>query len=133
MSVKFSAPFPKLKVETTFPDPEFSDTRSSQARGEIKRLMTDDPSYTYGNASTKVNLQYRFLVTRQKDLELEEFLRVYHTATWKIVDHRGDVWEAQLIGAPIRRQATRKIATNSIRTGDEEITVSLLFSAEKIT
>ena len=132
MSVKFSAPFPKLKVETTFPDPEFSDTRSSQARGETKRTMTGD-IYTYGNESTKVNLRYRFLVTRQKDLELEEFLRVYHTAAWRIIDHRGDVWEAQLIGAPVRRQATRKIATNSTRTGDEEIDVSLLFSAERIT
>ena len=132
MSVKFSAPFPKTKVETTFPNPEFSDARSTQARGQIKRTMTGD-TYTYGTASTKVNLRYRFLITRQKDLELDQLLRVYHTATWKIVDHRGDSWEAQLIGRPISRQATRKIDTNNTRTGDEEIDVTLLFSAEKIT
>ena len=131
MSVKFSAPFPKLKVETTFPDPEFADTRSTQAVGQIKRTMTGE-TYTYGTGSTLVNLRYRFLITRQKDLELDQLLRIYHTATWKIVDHRNDVWKAQLIGRPISRKATRKIGNNT-RTGNEEIDVTLFFSAEKIT
>ncbi len=132
MSVKFSAPFPKTKVETTLPDPQFADARTTQARGQVKRTMTGE-IYTYGMASTKVELRYSFLITRQKDLELDQFLRVYHTATWKIVDHRGDVWEAQLVGRPISRKAVRKIATGSERTGDEEIEVTLFFSAEKIT
>lgn len=132
MSVKFSAPFPKIKVETTFPDPEFVDARATQARGQIKRTMTGEV-YTYGTASTKVDLRYRFFITRQKDLEFDQLLRVYQAATWKIVDHRGDVWEAQLVGRPVTRKATRKIDTDSIRTGGEEYEVSLFFSAEKIS
>lgn len=131
MSVKFSAPFPKTKVETTFPDPQFADARSTQARGQIKRTMTGE-TYTYGTASTKVELRYRFLITRQKDLELDQLLRVYHTAHWKIVDHRGDVWDAQLTGRPITRRGSRKIGNNT-RTGTEEIDVTLFFSAEKIS
>lgn len=131
MSVKFSAPFPKMKVETTFPSPNFSDAQSTQARGQIKRTMTGE-TYTYGNPSTKVELRYRFVITRQKDLEFDQLLRVYHTATWKIVDHRGNVWKAQLTGRPISRKATRKIADNT-RTGNEEIEVTLFFSAEKIS
>lgn len=132
MSVKFSVPFPKMKVETTFPDPQFTDARATQSTGIVKRTMTGD-IYTYGTASTKVTLKYRFLLTRQKDLELDQLIRVYHAAHWKIVDHRGDVWDAQLIGRPVSRKATGKIATGNTRTGDEEIDVTLIFSAEKIT
>lgn len=132
MSVKFSAPFPKTKVETTFPDPEFADARATQSRGQIKRTMTGE-TYTYGTASTKVDLRYRFFITRQKDLEFDQLLRVYHAATWKIVDHRGDVWEAQLIGRPISRKAARKIDSDTTRTGGEEMDITLFFSAEKIS
>ena len=131
MSVKFFVPFPKTKVVTTFPNPEFADVRATQSRGEVKRTITGE-IYTYGTQSTKVDLRYRFLITRQKDLELDQLLRVYHTAHWKIIDHRGDVWDAQLTGSPISRQAVRRIG-NQARIGTEEIDVTLTFSAERIT
>ncbi len=125
------APFATPKVSTTLPAANFLDSRGSQASVTIKRSMLGRVM-TYVTTTSKQNLSLTFSLTRQKDEELAEFILVYKTAEWKITLHDDTVWKAGLVGEPIKRMGGGKIDSGNTRTGDESVSVTLKFSAEKV-
>lgn len=131
MSIAISAPYPATKVTSILPDPDFGNIRASQSGIQIKRGMSGDV-WTYTKPNDKEVSSLTFNLTRQKDLELAEFLRVYHTATWKLIDHNGKEWEVQLVGEPVRRRARGRVGETSSSTGGESIILTLNFSAEAL-
>ena len=132
MSVAISAPYPKSKVTTILPDPQFGNTRKSESSIQLKRTMTGRV-VSYIRSSDKEELQFTFIMTRQKDFELLEFVRVYNAADWKLIDHNGKEWKVQLVGEPIRRTAAgRSSSSNTSSTGGETRQVTLTFSAEAL-
>jgi hypothetical protein len=132
MSVSISAPYPKQKVTTILPDPLNNNTRASESDIQLKRGMTGKV-WSYIQTSSKSRLSLTFILSRQKDLELQEFVRVYHAAKfWKLTDHDGNEWKVKLIGEPIRREAIGRINSNTSSTGGESRKVTLNFSAEAL-
>ena len=131
MTVSLAAPYPALKVTTILPDPEFGNFRASQSAIQIKRGMTGRV-WTYINPNDRDAISLQFRLSRQKDLELGEFLRIYHTAYWKVVDHNGDAWKCQLVGEPIRRTARARNNTTESTTGGDVIVLTLNLSVEPI-
>ena len=135
MSTFLRAPYPATKVTTVMPNPEEENSQGSQSKVQIVRGATNVNTWTYVQSSNKVNLSARWVLTRAKDEELTEFIRVYHTTTWEIEYTHDDVvkrWQAQLVGRPIRRRTTGRQDTNNPTTGDEVVEVTLEFSAEAI-
>lgn len=131
MSISIAAPYPALKVTSILPDPNFGNVRASQSGIQIKRGMTGEV-WTYAKPNDKEVSVLEFSLTRQKDLEVAEFLRIYHTATWKLIDHNGKQWKVQLVGRPVRREARGRVGATSSSTGGESIILTLSFSAEAL-
>ena len=135
MSTFLRAPYPTPKVTSVLPDPLEEDSRGSQSKIQIVRGSTNVKTWTYVPSSDKINLSATWILTRAKDEELAEFIRVYHTAMWEVeYTHEGTVkkWKAQLVGRPIRRDTTGRQDDNNSRTGNETVEVTLQFSAEAI-
>jgi len=131
MTVAISAPYPATKVTSILPDPEFGNFRATQARIQVKRGTTGEV-WTYANPNDRENITLTFSLSRAKDLEFAEFVRIYHTATWKVVDHNGKEWKVQLVGRPIRRRATARIGATNSSTGGEAIELMLKLSCEAL-
>lgn len=131
-TITVSAPYPKTKVTMILPAPNFGNIRASQSSIQMKRSMTGEV-WTYIRPNDADVIELTFSLSRQKDLELGEFVRVYHTATWKITDHNGNNWKCQLVGEPIKRIARARNNATSSSTGGEVINVRLKFSVEAIT
>jgi len=135
MSTFLRAPYPTTKVTTVMPDPQEENSQGSQSKVQIVRGSTNVKKWTYVQSSDKVNLSANWVLTRAKDEELAEFIRVYHTAVWEVEYTHDDVvkkWKAQLVGRPIRRRTTGRQDKNNTTTGDEVVEVTLNFSAEAI-
>lgn len=131
MTVAISAPFPAMKVTSILPDPDFGNIRATQSTIQFKRTMSNNV-WTYAKPNDKETSSLTFNLTRQKDLEFGEFLRIYHTATWKLIDHNGKAWKVQLVGEPIRRVARGRVGATSSTTGGEAIILTINFSAEAL-
>lgn len=132
MSVSISAPYPKEKVTTILPDPQLGNSRATESNIQLKRTMTGR-LWSYIRSNDTEILKMTFIITRQKDFELSEFIRVYLTADWKLIDHNGKQWKVKLVGEPIRRNSVGRAATsNTAATGGETKSVTLTFSAEAL-
>lgn len=131
MTIAISAPYPATKVTTILPDPNFGNFRATQSTIQIKRGTTGEV-WTYTNPNDKENISLTFSLSRQKDLEFAEFVRIYHTATWKVIDHNGKSWKVQLVGRPIRRTARGRVGTTASSTGGEAIEVKINLSCEAL-
>jgi hypothetical protein len=88
--------------------------------------------WTYVNPNDRDSITLTFQLSRQKDLEFGEFVRIYHTAFWKIVDHNGNTWKCQLVGEPIKRVARGRNNPTSSSTGGEVIIVTISLSVEAL-
>jgi hypothetical protein len=131
MSVFISAPYPALQTTSVLPDPEFGDSRASESGLQVKRSMLGTVK-TYVTPQDTEVLTLRFLLTRKKEAEVDQFLTAYHTADWRVTLTDGSQWVAKLIGRPIRRVRTQRIDENNQRTGDEEVDLTFTFSATKL-
>jgi len=132
MSVTLSAPYPKTKVTTVLPDPQLGNTRTTESNVQLKRTMTGK-LWSYVQSTDKEILVLSFIITRQKDFELAEFVRIYLTADWKLIDHNGKEWKVKLLGEPLRRNSVgRAASSNTNATGGETKSVTLTFSAEPL-
>ena len=72
MSTFFAAPYPRLQTTSVLPDPEFGDSRASEASIQIKRRMRGKVS-TYVNPNDTQVLVLTFLLTRKKHAEVDQF------------------------------------------------------------
>ena len=131
-SFKISAPYALPKTTSQLPEPEFGDTNATDASVDVKRTMTGRV-VTYVTSSTKRRLTYRFSLTRQKQIELCEFIRIFKGVEWKLEDHDGTIWKAQLLGQSIRNRGVGRQAPTVGTTGGEEYDATLRFLAEKIS
>ena len=86
---------------TTFlPNPEWDD--SEQLTGEITiKRANDGTTYTY--IRTKENrrrLLFRFRLTREKSLELREFIIAYFSSEIRLIDYNDNTWIGNLLNNP---------------------------------
>lgn len=92
---------PALSPETTsvLPNPELADVENSQKSLFIKRAM-DGTKRTYVRKSPNRLLTYTFRLQRPKLLELEAFIRAYHSQKILMTNHKGEVWNVFFTSNP---------------------------------
>jgi len=125
---EFRAPYPGHKVTSTLPRHQFDDPRASEASVQIKRNMLGDV-WTYKKSSDRTRLVLPFKLTREKSLELENFLKAYHSAHIHVTLFDGSEWDAELIGQPVVRTAVDRRADS---LGKEVVEVTLTLSAKRL-
>ncbi len=131
MSTFFKAPYGRHEVTSVLPDAQFLNGRASEASVQIKRSMLGR-LLTYKRSSDWEVLRLRFIVSRMKDIELSQFIQAFHTHDWELELHDATVWQAKLIGEPIRQRGVSRRGEN-LATGNEDYELIFTFSAKKIT
>ena len=89
--IRLSAPCPMIETVTLLPNPAFGDSEALRDTIQMRRAM-DGTTYSYVRRSgRRRQLQYDFILTRMKALELIAFIRAYQAVKIQLVDHLDQV------------------------------------------
>lgn len=125
MSVILTTPYPAINVSSVLPNPKFQNASASEQSVLLHR-STDGDGYTYVKSSERRRLSLPFELSRMKALEVEEVLRVYRGATFRIHLWDDTVWIGQLTNNPLDMIAAARAGG---WPGGELVKVTLEFSA----
>lgn len=125
------APYPGNKVTTILPKPQFQDIRKPESTIQVKRFINGGRK-VYTNTTDTIQLTLPFLLTRQKSLELEAFLRSYQSADIQIDLYDGSRWKAKLTGRTFGYRAVDRYNVEHGLTGKDLIETTLTFSALRL-
>ena len=123
------APMPALETTTVLPNPQLNDSEAPRHVVTTTRAM-DGTLYTYIKTSATDKLNYTFLLSRMKGLELRAFITAYFRARVRMQNHKGEVWEVYFLNNPFEFDASDG-ARNA--PGGEQITVVLEMEGVKIS
>ena len=91
MSFIMQAPYPGVVTTTLLPSPRWGDSKALAATIVSMRAMDGTP-YTYVKSRDgRKRYQWEFEISRNKALELREFINSYQAAIIKVTDHDGEV------------------------------------------
>jgi hypothetical protein len=122
--LRLEAPAPGYQTTVLLPSPEWGDSVEVASSLTTIRAM-DGTLYTYSKQREgRKRLQYSFVISRAKALELRAFVKVYYRTAMRITDHNDDVWEAYLQSNPFNEAGQSKALDFP---GGETMTVSLEF------
>lgn len=102
MSVRISAPYPTPQTTTILPNPEMGNQEGLRVEVDTHRAID-------GTLRTYVKKKYRqrrrlfwtFRLTRNKAIELREFLFSYHSSEFLVDDHEGRRWRGYVLNNPV--------------------------------
>lgn len=97
--VLLQAPANSPETTTILPSPELADVENSQKSLTIKRAMNGEKR-TYVRRSPNRLLTYTFRLQRLKLLELEEFVRSYHSESILMINHKDELWTVRFVSNP---------------------------------
>lgn len=123
MSFILRAPVPTLTTTSVLPDPKFDDSKAGRQSVEIKHAM-DGSKRSYVKSSTRKKLNFTFLLSREKSLELEAFVQAYNRAQVQITTHRGEVWIGYFVSNPFEFSADARAGG---WPGGEAVSITLTF------
>lgn len=127
MSVRLAAPYPTLETFTFLPNPELSDINSPAQSIEIRRSMNNTVR-TYVKTSKRETFSFTFILTRQKALELREFILSYYRSRIHFIDHNGQAWIFFLTNNPFEFNGA---GTAQNFPGGEYVTITMTFEGEQ--
>ncbi len=99
MTVIFRAPAASPETTSILPNPQLADVENSQKQLFIKRAM-DGTKRTYVRKTANRLLTYTFRLQRGKLLEVEEFVRAYHSQSILMTNHKGESWTVSFVSNP---------------------------------
>jgi len=103
------APYPQVAAAIVLPRPLLQDKENSAATAQIRRAM-DGTRYSYVKNPRSRVLSYTFEMTRQKSLELENFIDNYNGEHIKLQNWKGEIWDVQLLTNPVDYTQNRRSA-----------------------
>lgn len=100
MSFILRAPYPGVETTTLLPSPRWGDSKAVSATVQSMRAM-DGTLYTYVKSRNgRKRFQWEFEISRNKALELREFIDSYFSRLIHVTDHDGDTWIGYLRSNP---------------------------------
>jgi hypothetical protein len=89
-----------LQTTTMLPNPQFSDSEALVDSLQQQRAM-DGTRYVYVHRRQgRRKVQWTFLLTRNKALELRAFITSYFASQIRATDHNGEVWVGNFVNNP---------------------------------
>jgi len=129
MTVVLKAPLPLLETTTILPNPQMNDGEAPRHVVKTSRAI-DGTLYSYIKTSATNKLNYTFLLSRMKALELRAFITSYYRAKVQLTNHKSEVWEVYFLNNPFEFNASDG-ARNV--PGGEQINVVLEMEGVKIS
>jgi len=106
----FEAPYPSIQTTSLLPNPQFSD-QEGLLDTVTRKLAMDGTRYTYvKRRSGRRKMQWTFRLTRNKSLEVREFIRVYFASKVRVTDHNGRIWLGNFMNNPFEFEGSAKAA-----------------------
>jgi hypothetical protein len=100
MSFLLRGPYPALTTTTLLPSPQWGDSKAITGTVVSMRAM-DGTHYTYVKSRNgRKKLRWQFHLSRNKSLELREFINSYFSKPIEITDHDGAKWVGYLMNNP---------------------------------
>ena len=100
MTFRIAAPFPNLVTNIVLPNPQFGDSEATTGELNIIRSVNGKRRTYVKSKGGRRKLNWSFRLTRNKSLELLEFMRSYHGDTIFIEDHNGRLWQGNIVTNP---------------------------------
>lgn len=99
-SAYLQAPSELIQATIQLPPQKFGDSIEPVIVMNAKNSM-NGTLYTYIKTSENVKIVWEFLLTEQKAIELEEFIKAYLTYNWRAIDSEDRVYIVKLTNVPI--------------------------------
>jgi hypothetical protein len=127
MSFLLQAPMPTLTTTSELPNPKFDDSVAGRTKVDIKYSM-NGTKRSFVQSNDRGKLQFTFLLSRMKALELRAFVQAYYRAQLRITTHRGEVWHVYFAANPFEFTSDAKAGG---WPGDESTSVTLVFEGTR--
>ena len=108
MAFTFVGPYPLIQTTTVLPNPQFGNSEGTTGSLNILRTVQGDRRTYVKSRGGRRRLQWDFVLTRNKALELLEFYRSYHAQIVFIEDHEERAWVGNIINNPFEIEMTRR-------------------------
>jgi hypothetical protein len=106
----FEAPYPLIQTTSLLPNPQFSD-QEMLLDTVTRKLAMDGTRYTYvKRRNGRRKLKWSFRLTRNKALEMREYLRVYFASKIRVTDHNARVWLGYFVNNPFEFETADRAA-----------------------
>jgi hypothetical protein len=106
----FEAPYPAIQTTSLLPNPQFSDQEGSLDT-VTRKLAMDGTRYTYvKRRNGRRKMRWTFRLTRNKALEMREFLRSYFASSVRVTDHNERVWVGNFTSNPFEFEGSARAA-----------------------
>lgn len=113
-----------MQTTTVLPNPAFGDTVGLTSTVKTMRAM-DGTLYSHVQTRTgRKRLKWEFTISRNKALELREFIDKYFGSMMQATDHNGDVWVGFLKNNPFEFAGRGRAAS---WPGGEVMNISIEF------
>ncbi len=127
------APHPGLQTTTVMPSPEFGDGENLVVVVDKKHAM-DGTLYTYVKRNSRRKLSWTFGLTRNKGLELREFILSYFASKILVTDHNGRRWAGNFLNNPFEFETDRRSAPAiAPMPRGERQRITIEFEGEEVT
>lgn len=103
-NMKIQAPFEQIQTTTFLPNPIFGNSVITAAEVARKKSM-NGATYTYVKKKDRRKISLTVEITRDKLLELQEFVSIYLTADIRLTTHEDEVWKVVFANDPFEFEA----------------------------
>ena len=128
MTVQLRAPYPGVETITNLPNPELTDVQQLKQEISVRRSMSNFVR-TYIKTKPGSRITHNHLLTRQKALELQAFIKAYFNRELVMVDHNNVMWLVVFMNNPFEQTS---ISRHASAPGLEAVSVTLQYEGEEI-
>lgn len=105
----------RMQTALVMPNPNFGDSENTQNTMSLKRAI-DGTKYTYVKRPSSTKLVYPLRLTRDKAIELENFVRAYFKFNIRLYNHKDEIWVVRFLNEAFdfQRTARGEIVTTTL-------------------
>jgi len=97
---KLEAPYPGYQTTTVLPSPDWANNSNSVGTVQVLRAMNGLAQTYKKNKQGRRKLQWSFLLSRHKSIELKSFVQSYYSSAMRITDSYNNIYIAYLLNNP---------------------------------
>lgn len=100
MSVYLDGPYEASQARIMLPNPQLNDEINPEIEVSIMNAM-DGTIYSTVKTSDRLHLNWDFLLSREKAVELREFVNAYMNGDLRLIDWEDRVYKVKIVNLPL--------------------------------
>lgn len=124
----FEGPYPIVETKMYLPNPLQGDSIGVRGSVQLKRFMDGLARSYVINRTARRQFQMTFDVSREKSIEVEDFMRIYAGEKLRMTDISSVKWIGHIVSNPVEIEGLGK---RNNEPGFEKYRVQLIFEGKK--